>query len=68
MAEEVKQEKNAGKNIAGMMIKVILGLALLAVGAYFVYRWWPPLLLVIKAGIGPFCILAGLITLAIAKE
>lgn len=70
MAEEVKQEekKLEVKKILGTIFKVILGLAFLVLGVLAVIRWWSSLLLVIKGCIGLFLILAGVITLAIAKE
>lgn len=70
MAEEVKQEEKkaeAGK-MTGTIVKVILGLALLALGVTSLLAWWPALLMVIKGCIGPILLLAGVITLAIAKE
>ena len=68
MADEVKQEKVEGKNVLGTIFKVILGLAFLVLGGLAIMRWWGLLLDVIKACIGPFLLLAGAITLAIAKE
>ncbi|MBI4972332.1 MAG: hypothetical protein HZA27_04355 [Candidatus Omnitrophica bacterium] len=70
MAEEIKQEetKVEAKKIMGTMLKVILGLVFLALGALALIKWWPDLLLVVKGCIGLFLILAGIITLAIAKE
>lgn len=70
MAEEVKQEesKTDVKKIASTIFKVILGLAFLVLGVWAVMSWWNDLLLVIKGCIGLFLILAGIITLAIAKE
>jgi amino acid transporter len=70
MAEEVKTEakkENAGKMMA-TAFKFILGLAFLAFGAWLVYRGWGYLLNLIKGSVGLFFILAGIITLAIAKE
>ena len=70
MAEEAKQgEKKveAGKVIS-TIVKVILGLAFLVLGALAILKWWAALLMVIKGCIGLFLILAGIITLAIAKE
>lgn len=69
MAEEVKQEckMDVGK-IFGTIFKVILGLAFLALGVWALMRWWVNLLVVVKGCIGLFLILAGIITLAIAKE
>lgn len=70
MAEEVKQEekKVEAKKIMSTFFKVILGLVLLALGILAILRWWPQLLIIVKGCIGLFLILAGIITLAIAKE
>ncbi len=71
MAEEIKKEDKCccqGKNVFSTMLKVVLGLVLLALGAMAILRWWGFLLLIIKGCIGLFLILAGVITLAIAKE
>jgi len=70
MAEEVKQDekKCEAKNILGTLLKVILGLAFLGLGIGAVLLWWQHLVTVVKGCIGLFLILAGIITLAIAKE
>lgn len=70
MAEEVKQEekKVEAKKIFSTIFKVILGLVLLALGGMAILTWWQPLLMIVKGCIGLFLILAGIITLAIAKE
>ena len=71
MAEEVKQEEKKGcdvKKASGTILKVILGLVFLVLGVLALLRWWKLLLLIIKGSIGLFLILAGVITLAIAKE
>jgi len=70
MAEEVKQEekKTDGKKILSTVLKVILGLVFLVLGLAAIIKWRGDLLLVIKGCIGLFLILAGIITLAIAKE
>lgn len=70
MAEEVKQEEKKCdiKKTMGTVVKVILGLVFLVLGIVTIIRWWPDLLMVIKGCIGPFLLLAGVITLAIAKE
>jgi len=70
MAEELKQEecKQDSKKIAATVLKVILGLVLLVLGIGAIIRWWVPILIVFKGCIGLFLILAGVITLAIAKE
>lgn len=70
MAEEVKQEekKVEAKKIISTLFKVILGLVFLALGVLAIIRWLPDLLAVVRGCIGLFLILAGIITLAIAKE
>ncbi len=70
MAEEVKQEEKkveVGK-IMSTIFKVILGLVFLTLGAWAIIGWWKDLVTVFKGCIGMFLILAGIITLAIAKE
>lgn len=70
MAEEVKQEeqKTDIKKILSTVLKVILGLVFLALGVLAIINWLGDLLLVIRGCIGLFLVLAGIITLAIAKE
>ena len=70
MAEDVKQEetKTDGKKIISTIFKVILGLAFLVLGVVAIVSWWSNLLMVVKGCLGLFLILAGVITLAIAKE
>ncbi len=62
MTEE--KAKKVGK--AGL--KIILGLALLVLGVWAVVGWWQDLLVLIKGAVGIILILAGVISLAIAKE
>lgn len=70
MAEEAKQEekKEESSKVMSTILKVILGLVFLALGALAILRWWQILLMIVKGCIGLFLILAGVITLAIAKE
>ncbi len=74
MVEEKKCDEqkscccSSGKGGCGTFLKVIFGLALLVAGGVAIVRWWPILVLLIKGCIGPFFLLAGIITLAIAKE
>lgn len=70
MAEETKQEEKKVdvKQIFSTIFKVILGLVFLALGAWAIIVWWSNLVDVVKGCIGLFLILAGIITLAIAKE
>lgn len=66
MADEEK--KTDGKKLFSTLIKVVLGLGFLILGVLTILRWWPQLVEIIKGCIGLFLILAGIITLAIAKE
>jgi hypothetical protein len=50
------------------ILKVILGIVFLVLGVLAILKWLPQLLMIIKGCIGLFLILAGIITLAIAKE
>lgn len=70
MVEEIKQEeqKADGKKILSAIFKVILGVVFLALGVMAVIAWRQDLWALIKGCIGLFLILAGVITLAIAKE
>ena len=66
MAEEVK--KSGSKKMLATFFKVVLGLIFLGLGAVAILKWWVSLFMVIQGCIGLFLILAGVITLAIAKE
>lgn len=70
MAEELKQEekKPEAKKTLSTILKVILGLVFLVLGFLAVIKWWGSLLVILSGCIGLFLILAGIITLAIAKE
>ena len=66
MTEEKKECAQTGS--LKTILKVILGLALLALGASCVWLWRFDLLIVIRGCLGAVIILAGVIFLAIAKE
>ncbi|MCM8800685.1 MAG: hypothetical protein NC912_01510 [Candidatus Omnitrophica bacterium] len=74
MAEEVKREEKQEEKkveigkVVSTIFKVILGLVFLILGIWAIIAWRKDLWLVIKGCIGPFLVLAGVITLAIAKE
>lgn len=72
MAEETKKEcgccSGSGSKMIGTMIKVVIGLGFLVLGILALIRWLPALLIVGKGCIGLFLILAGVVTLAIAKD
>ncbi|MDO8489717.1 MAG: hypothetical protein Q7S42_06415 [Candidatus Omnitrophota bacterium] len=73
-----KEEKNCcggteqkccdSKKMLSTLFKVILGLVFLVLGGLAILKYWKALLLIVKGCIGLFLILAGVITLAIAKE
>lgn len=56
------------KKMFSTLFKVILGLVFLVLGGLAIYKFWPELLTIIKGCVGLFLLLAGVITLAIAKE
>lgn len=64
MAEEKKKGGLSVKTI----LKVILGLVFVVFGVWAVVVWRGDLLALIRGGVGLFAILAGIITIAIAKE
>ena len=69
MAEEIKQEeKKEPSKVMSTLLKVVLGLVFLVLGVAAILRWWKLLLMLVIGCIGLFLILAGIITLAIAKE
>ncbi len=70
MAEEAKkEEKKVDVNkLASTVFKIILGIAFLCLGGWAIIAWFPELKTVFKGCVGLFLVLAGLITLAIAKE
>ncbi len=56
------------KGIVKMVVKVIIGLLLLAVGVRFIWLWRWDVLTVIRGFLGVVVAFAGIIFLAIAKE
>jgi hypothetical protein len=70
MAEEIKQEqaKPESSKVLSVALKTILGLGFLALGVLSIVRWWVHLKVVILGCLGLFLLLAGIITLAIARE
>ncbi|MFA5092757.1 MAG: hypothetical protein WC543_02275 [Candidatus Omnitrophota bacterium] len=56
------------KKMLATLLKVVLGLVFLVLGGLAIYKFWPDLMTMVKGGIGLFLLLAGVITLAIAKE
>jgi hypothetical protein len=68
MADETKQEEKKDSKSLATLFKIALGLLFLGFGGWAVYKGWAELLTVVKGTVGLFFILAGIITLAIAKE
>jgi len=66
--EELKEEKEEKKEVFKTALKIVLGLILIGVGIWAVIGWWQALWTVFKGCIGLFLILAGAITIAIARE
>ena len=54
--------------MAGKILKVLIGLALVALGVYTLYLWWADLLVLIRGGIGLVLIMAGLIAFALVAD
>jgi len=70
MAEEIKKEeaKVDAKRTVSTLLKVVLGLVFLILGVVASIVFLKPIILIIKGCVGPFLILAGIVTLAIAKD
>ena len=72
MADEIKQEekKTEPNKMLSTIFKVVLGIAFIVAAVYLLVgrSWWMQTWVVIKGCAAPFLVLAGLITLAIAKE
>lgn len=66
MTEEL--EKPDGKRNLAILLKVVLGIVFLILGAWAILAWWGFLVMIVKGSIGLFLFLAGIIALAIAKE
>ena len=62
MAEEKKS------NVFKMIIKVIVGIILIALGVVSICYWWSDLLILVRGVIGIVLVLAGLIFFAITKD
>ncbi len=65
MADETK--KTCGCK-AKSIFKMLLGVAVILLGAYLTIQFFPELKQIVKGCLGPFLILVGLIMVAIAKE
>jgi hypothetical protein len=54
--------------MVGKLLKVLVGIILIAIGAWAIYAWWSDLLVLIRGGIGLFLILCGLIAFALVAD
>lgn len=52
----------------GKLIKILIGLVFVGVGAWTIYLWWPDLLTIIRGGIGLVLIMIGLIVFALVAD
>lgn len=52
----------------GKIIKVLIGLGLIALGAWTINLWWGDLLALVRGGLGLILILAGLIAFALVAD
>jgi hypothetical protein len=66
--EEPAQRQGGAKVKLATLLKVVLGLAFLALGCGAILKWWVPLVIVVQGCLGLFLILAGIVILAMAKE
>ncbi len=65
MAEENSEKKETKQK---SLVKVIVGIVLVALGLLLVIAWWSDLWTLVRGFLGLFLILAGAVTIAIAKE
>jgi len=54
--------------MVGKLVKVLIGLILIALGAWSVWLYWPQLMTLVQGGIGLFLILCGLIAFALVAD
>jgi len=65
---ECAQKCQSFKKTLLTILKVILGLGFLLLGGLAIINWWEIMILLAKGCVGLLLILAGVITLALAKE
>lgn len=68
MADEAKQEQQQTKNTSKTLFKYLLGIIFVGLGVGLVFAWFSDLLMVVRGCLGPMLVLAGAITIAIAKD
>ena len=54
--------------MVGKVIKVLIGVVLIALGAWTIWLWWGDLLTLVRGGIGLVLILSGLIAFALVAD
>ena len=54
--------------MVGKLVKVLVGIVLIALGAFAIYAWAGDLMVLVRGGIGLFLILCGLIAFALVAD
>ena len=54
--------------MVGKLLKVLIGLALVALGVWTIVIWWNDLLVLVRGGIGLALIMLGLIAFALVAD
>jgi len=65
---EKQEEEKKSSEVAKTVFKYVLGVVLLGLGIGAIIGLWEAVWILIKGCIGPFLVLAGVITIAIARE
>lgn len=47
------------------LVKILVGIILIGIGAYTITLWWPDVLTIVRGGLGLLLVLAGMICFAI---
>ncbi len=70
MTDKNNKESSCSRSCTGSksIIKVIIGLIFLVVGISLMIKWAGPLFILVKGCLGLFLVMAGAVTIAIAKE
>jgi hypothetical protein len=67
-SQESEKETKKASEVIKTIFKYVLGGALVVLGILAVIGWWKYVWILIRGCLGVFLILAGLITIAIARE
>ncbi len=54
--------------MASKLIKALIGVSLVLIGAWLVYLWWGDLLALVRGGLGFFLVLCGVIAFALIAD